>query len=139
MYVYSERNWDQYEPGDYLRVNRPGSLVHHDGIYYGDGYVIHADKGGIVEGVHLSEFAAGGAPQIIFRAGTWEERQAAVARAASRMGQPYDPLTANCEHLATFAQSGVAVSPTVRGFAGSAIFVGLLWAAKNWRVELSKM
>jgi len=70
-------------------------------------------------------------PQAISRARTWEDGQATVARAASRTGQPYDALTANCEHPATFAQTGVAVSPTVRGLAALGIVAGLVWAANR--------
>lgn len=131
MYVRYER--DPYEPGDYLRVARPGSLLHHDGIYHGDGYVIHLDKGRIGQVEPLSEFAGSGVPEVVSRLGTWKEAQTTLARARSLIGRPYHALFSNCEHLATFAQTGVAFSPTVRGFAAVAAAAGFVWAANRTR------
>ena len=129
MYVPYER--DPYEPGDYLRVVRPGSLLHHDGIYDGDGWVIHVDKGRTGQRVPIWEYAGGGLPEVMSRPPTHEDVRATIVRARSLIGHPYDALFSNCEHLATFARAGVAFSPTVRRLAVAATVVGLLWTASR--------
>jgi cell wall-associated NlpC family hydrolase len=129
MYVDFGRGRTQ--PGDHLTVVRPGSWVTHHGIYYGNGWVIHAEKGRAVEWVTLAEFASGGIPEVKYRPATWQEAQMTLAGAEARIGVPYDPLTANCEHLVTSAQTGVAASPTARGLVGLGIVAGIAWAANK--------
>ncbi len=107
----------RFQPGDVLvRRLGAGPLVHY-GLYVGvpdlPG-VIHANK---AHGVHFAcveEFAAGRRPEIVDRADGGLDAALRVARAQSRIGTPYDALTANCEHHVTYAQNGKAVSWQVR-------------------------
>lgn len=106
---------DPFHPGDHLKVARPGGFVSHEGIYAGDGNVIHVKYGGTAEEVPLHKFAQGGLPQIIRRPATWLAGEAIVARARRRLGQPYHAISFNCQHLANEAITGRAFSPIVNG------------------------
>jgi hypothetical protein len=118
--------------GDKLRIpGFPGTL--HYGIFVGStrGFfrgVVHNAKG---LGVVLSEFDefATGHPVVIetrVTGGWWAQRQVAH-RALSLIGRSYDLVNFNCEHAATWAQSGEAKSPQVGGYLLAALLlVGLL-------------
>jgi len=124
-----------YELGDQLRIKFAWG-VYHVGIYvgdpYGDGgdYVAHAAKGGTVALITLDEFAGGQVPEVASRV-PWDQQEAAVERALSKLGQPYDALFANCEHLTSFAQTGQAWSPTVFAITLAVSVVGLVWASRR--------
>ncbi len=115
--------------GDVLSVVRPGIPWTHWGIYVGDGWVLHCEKGGVVGYTTLAEFSAGGVPQVVWRALTPQEAAEAIARAESQLGQPYDVFAGNCEHLVTLAMNGEATSPTVGKLLGLGLVVGVLVAA----------
>ena len=123
MYVTFGVPRDLFQPGDHLRVMRPGGFLAHEGIYAGDGYVIHVEYGGVAEEVPLASFAAGGVSQVLRRPATWLEGEAIVDRARRRMGQRYHAISFNCQHLANDAITGRAFSPIVNGliFAGAAV------------------
>jgi hypothetical protein len=114
--------------GDMIRVDRP--LYRHVGIYVGQRAfdprdVIHNDKGGGVVLSTLADFSAGSAVFIHQpAAGDIFEREAIVQRAFSLLGIKFDLLAFNCEHAATFAQSGKSESPQLQAFAVVALLFG---------------
>ncbi len=122
-----------FKTGD--MIQRPGPLgTHHVGIYlgrdvWGREWVIHNAKGGFVREDLMEPFAAGFPVSLRNRvARTLYEQQTTLARARSLLGQKFDLLNFNCDHFATYAQTGTASSPQLRAFAGVigiALFVGL--------------
>lgn len=108
-----------FQPGD--MIQRPGPFgTTHVGIYIGsngwNGFVIHNDKDtGIVRQDDLQTFEAGHQATLLRRtARSWYEQQVIVNRAHSLLGQKFDLVNFNCEHLATYAQGGIAQSPQLR-------------------------
>lgn len=70
--------------------------------------------------------------------GTFPERIAAVKRALSLLGEPYDLISYNCEHYASYVQTGKAKSKqvnevldAVKTFVGVAVIIGLFNAIVN--------
>jgi hypothetical protein len=120
-----------YLRGDHLRVARPGSLFVHEGIYEGNGYVLHLEKGHRAERVTFAQFAKGGTPEVLSRASSFEEAEERVARAHDDPGAPYDALTNNCEHFARAATTGVPFSPTVRVCVTIGIIGLILWGGSR--------
>lgn len=60
--------------------------------------------------------------------GSYRERIAAVKRALSQLGQPYDLISYNCEHYASYVQTGSAESrqvTTVLALLLTALFIGI--------------
>jgi len=106
---------DQYRRGDHLKVVRPGSLFAHEGIYAGNWWVNHVEMGGVAGYVPLAVFAGGRVPQVVNRPQTWEEGEVRVARAHQRLGQPYHPISFNCQHLVNAAITGRPYSQAVAG------------------------
>jgi hypothetical protein len=114
------------EIGDMLSISRPG--YKHVGIYVGqhglDGScVVHNCKGKGVILSNLDDFS-GNSPIFIHQKaiGSFIERQTIVHRALSLLGTNYDLFQFNCEHAASFAQSGVARSPQIVGASLLALF-----------------
>jgi hypothetical protein len=105
--------------GDIIRINR--FFYRHVGIYVGprtpDGRcVVHNDKGGGVVLSTLAEFSGGAQVYVEKPAtGNWQEREAIAQRAIALLGQKFDLLTFNCEHLANLAQNQRAESPQIQG------------------------
>jgi hypothetical protein len=126
---------DLFQLGDHLRVMRLGGLFAHEGIYAGDGCVIHVEYGGVADEVPLARFAGGGVPQVVRRAATWLEGEAIVDRARRRLGQPYHAISFNCQHLPNDAITGRAFSPIVNGlvFAGAAVGLTVVLAGSRHR------
>lgn len=123
MYV---QNCEYLQAGDTLRV--PGTLgLYHYGTYVGNGFVAELNKmtGGKL--VPLPEFADGQLVEIVSRAPSWGEQQKRVDRALSLRGAQYDLLTSNCEHGASYAATGEAESPTVRGLVTVGLMLFGLW------------
>lgn len=122
-------------------IQRPGPLrTDHVGIYlgrdaWGRQWVIHNAKSGFVHEDLLEMFAAGLPVALKSRvARNSYEQRLIVERARSLLGQKYDLLNFNCDHFATFAQTGVAFSPQLRafaGFVGMAFVVGLAMAVSK--------
>lgn len=94
--------------------------------------VVHNDKFGGVVKSSWAEFSKG-SPVYIHRkaAGNYFDRQAITQRALSLLGMKYALLDFNCEHAATFAQTGKAESPQVAIGIGVALLavIGLGLAA----------
>ena len=111
--------------GDHLRAGYPRG-VHHDGIYLGNGEVIHligaADGGKVGARVRIDTLAvfAGGRP-VTFRpyAGN-HDPDAIIARALSRLGDGgYHLIFNNCQHFARWCATGDHLSEQVESVAAT--------------------
>jgi hypothetical protein len=98
--------------GDMVEVINLFSPTRHVGIYAAGRGFIHNDPACCVRLTDESAFTGGRKMRLIGRVvgGLFEQEQV-VQRALSLVGQPYDLLKFNCEHLAYYAQTGIARSP----------------------------
>jgi Lecithin retinol acyltransferase len=116
--------------GDHIRVAWPGR-PHHDGIYIGDGLVIHmaSDPGGGKASAHvqittLAAFAAGRPVTVRLYAGN-RDPDAIVARAMSRLDDSgYNLISNNCQHFARWCATGDHISEQVEVGAAAAGTIG---------------
>lgn len=112
--------------GDHIRAGRPG-VPHHDGIYLGDGQVIHLT--GIPGGGKadarvridtLAVFAADRPVAIRPYAGN-HDPETVIARAMSRLGHGnYHLIFNNCQHFARWCATGDHLSEQVSSTAATA-------------------
>jgi hypothetical protein len=71
----------------------------------------------------METFSGGRPVRVISRVvGSVFDQEQVVQRALSLVGQRYDLLNFNCEHVAYYAQTGVAKSPQL-GFAALCLLV----------------
>lgn len=124
-------NYDNvFENGDMIGVVRP--YPRHVGVYASGRGVIHNAKGGFVQLTDMATFSGGRPVRAIRRvAGTWWDKEAAVNRAMSLLGQPYDLINFNCEHAAYYALEGKPRSPQLGLAVATLVMVGLLFAFTN--------
>lgn len=125
--------------GDILRV--PGRLgIPHYGVYVGSHWshgedVLHSDKDSGVRLNHLWDFAGEYPIDVAVPARSGAEGEEIARRALSLRGLPYNLLSLNCEHLASYAQAGVPVSPTLRVAAllgvGGVLALTAWWNSQN--------
>jgi hypothetical protein len=55
------------------------------------------------------------------------QRKHAIQRALEKLGQPYDLINFNCEHFATYVQTGIPTSNQVRwGLFAAATLIALV-------------
>ena len=128
--------------GDHIRAGHPGA-PHHDGIYLGDGNVIHltgpagAGKAGAqVRTDTLSMFAAGRPVTVRPYAGE-HDPDAVIARAMSRLGQGgYHLIFNNCQHFARWCATGDHVSEQVDSAATTAGAVAAPALAASLGIDL---
>ena len=122
--------------GDHLYVHRLRRFTHH-GIDCGDGTVIHYVVGwGRPRRVERTSYDAFALRSEIF-VRSYRNRLSVdeiFANAESRLGQHgYHLVRNNCEHLATWASTGVPASSQVRGWAmaapGAVASIGMAQAA----------
>lgn len=111
--------------GDHLRAGYPRG-AHHDGIYLGDGDVIHltgAPRGGKAGAqVRLDTLAvfAAARPVTIRPYADNHDPDAIIARAMSRLGDGgYHLLFNNCQHFARWCATGDHVSEQVESVAAA--------------------
>lgn len=117
--------------GDHIRAGRPGS-PHHDGIYLGNGLVIHltgAPGGGKADATvridTLAVFAAG-RPVTVRRYAGDHDPDAIVARAMSKLGAgDYHLIVNNCQHFARWCATGDHHSEQVSSVTATTATVGL--------------
>lgn len=124
---------------DHIRAGHPGA-PHHDGIYLGNGQVIHlcgAPDGGKASAcvrIDTLELFAASRPVTIRRYAGNHDPEAVIARAMSRLGDGnYHLIFNNCQHFARWcatgdhhseqvtsvtASSGIVASPVVAAFVG---------------------
>jgi hypothetical protein len=80
--------------------------------------------------VPLSEFLAGYAGRVDSVGITREEQLLRAARALNQVGRlPYQQ--ANCDVLATYAETGKGWSPQAIGWVAVAVLGGLIWASRD--------
>ena len=106
--------------GDHIRVGSPWT-AHHDGIYLGDGLVIHMtgtpDGGKDAARVQIASLArfAAGRPVTVRRSSGAHDPEDIVARAMSRLGEgDYNLIFNNCQHFARWCATGDHESEQVR-------------------------
>jgi lecithin:retinol acyltransferase len=109
--------------GDLLRVT---DIVNHYGIYVGDGYVIHNEKGVGVRLVSLDDFAAGRDVYVDRRVPP-HAQDAIRDIAFSMIGTPYDLLRFNCEHFVNLVYGGDPTSAQARVGGGVAALLAAWW------------
>lgn len=117
-------NFVPLQNGDMVEVINPFSFSRHVGIYAAGRGLVHNDPACCVRLTDEATFTGGRKMRLIGRVtgGLFEQEQV-VQRALSLIGQPYDLLKFNCEHLAYYAQTGVARSPQL--VTGLAVLVGI--------------
>jgi hypothetical protein len=108
--------------GDHIRAGRPGA-PHHDGIYLGNGHVIHLTGGAKgdarVRTDPLAVFAEGRPVTIRPYAGN-HDPDAIIARAMSRLGDGnYHLVFNNCQHFARWCATGDHHSEQVSSLAAA--------------------
>ena len=118
--------------GDRIKVWR--GFYHHHGIDLGDGTVVHftgepgRKNAACIERTTFDEFAQGGAPQVVEPAGAGFSPDDVAARALSRVGEfEYNLVTNNCEHFASWCQTGSATSVQVRTTATALVGAALVF------------
>jgi hypothetical protein len=80
--------------------------------------------------VSLAEFLAGNAVRVDSVGITLADQQQRTLRALSQVGQlPYSQ--ANCDVLATYAETGNVWSPQAVGLLALMVVGGLIWASRN--------
>jgi hypothetical protein len=116
--------------GDHICAARPGG-IRHDGIYLGDGRVIHmtsaqgqGKRGARVQIGTLDEFAVG-QPVTLRRFANADNPEVIITRAMSRLGEGrYNLVFNNCQHFARWCVTGEHLSEQVNvtsSRAGSAL------------------
>jgi len=112
--------------GDHIHAGYPWT-PHHDGIYLGDGLVIHLTGGtpdsgkaaACVQIDSLTRFAAG-RPVTVRRYSGAHDPEDIVARAMSRLGEgDYNLIFNNCQHFARWCATGDHESEQVRSVAAT--------------------
>lgn len=103
----------KHRRGDHLKVRRLGGIYTHHGIYVGGGQVIHYTgeplrrREAEIKRASLEEFAKGGTVVQVPRPPNAFRSSTIVVRAESKLGeQKYRLLYNNCEHFATWCQTG---------------------------------
>lgn len=123
--------------GDIIGVNR-GFYVH-KGVYVPSGHfngcdVIHNEKDGVVSPTTMANFSGGKAVYLIKAASpnnNYFQKQAIGERGFQLIGTKYDLINFNCDHAASYIQSGRAESPQLQSALFAACFIGLILAANR--------
>lgn len=125
----------QLQPGDVISAAR--GPIHHYGVVsdrFGPDGRIMAISGSKVKGIvveePIDEFA-GGSP-VVFRGYIGGlSRQEVVARARSMIGERWDVLANNCEHVASRAHGLQPQSPQLRVAVALGVLGAVVFAALN--------
>jgi Lecithin retinol acyltransferase len=112
--------------GDHIRAGHPWT-PHHDGIYLGDGLVIHMtggtpDRGKAGARVQIDsvERFAAGRPVTVRRYHGTRDPDEIIARAMSQLGEGnYNLIFNNCQHFARWCTTGDHESEQVRSVAAT--------------------
>ena len=108
--------------GDMVEVINPFSFARHVGIYAAGRGFVHNDPACCVRLTDEATFTGGRKMRLLGRVTGGLSRNRSQ-RALSLIGQPYNLLKFNCEHLAYFAQTGVPRSPQLA--TGFAVLIGI--------------
>lgn len=116
-------------PGTWVKAKSPWPLVDHSGILGlslpdGTPTVVHSTTGG-VQVTTFNEFATGRPVELVWSPNSLEQQNAALSRAYSRVGWPFDLLRGNCEHFASWVVNGFEESPQLRSYTVGATLLGL--------------
>ena len=119
-------NFVPLQNGDMVEVINPFSFSRHVGIYAAGRGFVHNDPACCVRLTDETTFTGGRKMRLIGRVtgGPFQQEQV-VQRALSLIGQPYNLLKFNCEHLAYYAQTGVPRSPQL--VTGLAALLGIVF------------
>jgi uncharacterized protein YycO len=118
---YNYINLYQLKPGDRIVVPKSWlKVIQHHVIYLGQNHMgVHLIAENAV-GLYVRIIAADeffrGNPQVTrvdHFVGNNSDRKIAVQRALKQVGQPYDLINYNCEHFATYVQTGKPTSNQV--------------------------
>jgi hypothetical protein len=112
--------------GNHLRAGRPGT-VHHDGIYLGNGHVIHltglpgGGKAAARVRIDTLEVFAVGRPVTVRPYASNHDPDAIIARAMSKLGDGnYHLIFNNCQHYARWCATGDHLSEQVNSAVATA-------------------
>jgi hypothetical protein len=92
----------------------------------GDGILMVIDsteRGVLARPFH--QFALGRHVDVLWRPRTISQQNAALARAYSQIGHPYNLFRANCEHFVWWVVTGTARSPQLRTYVTILALMGL--------------
>lgn len=122
-----------YPLGTWLRVRSPRGVFHH-GIVVGYGpdgtpLVVHSLKGQGVACTFFAEFSGNLPVEVVRSPRSHQEGQSIANRAYSQRGAPYYLFSANCEHFASWAVTGVPHSEQLAIGVVSLFAAGLTIAA----------
>ena len=95
-------SYSQLPPGTEIRVWTDGGVYHH-GIADWNGNVIHARKGHGVIRTSQVDFSYGKPIEKLRTPSSARHREEILQRTNRCIGVPYDLLTFNCEHFASWA------------------------------------
>lgn len=120
------------QPADVIVVGRKGGLAAHYLIYMGSDQRGHWFMANLEQGVSwLDEsYLHSRSHELFFKRlrrfeGNWQQRQAALRRAESRLGEAYDLVRFNCEHFANYVQKAEESSQQVQVVGGALLGLGL--------------
>ena len=119
---------------------RSKGIVEHAGIYVGNSQVLHnqPSEGAVI--TSFDEFASGKKVKVTSTSATDHSSLAMRLNEMIGSNRQYNPLTNNCEHLASFIIAGRQMSPQVQASAiGSAIgvIIGTNAQKGHWLVWLA--
>jgi hypothetical protein len=118
---------NQLQNGDMVEVVGPFPFPRHVGVYAEGRGIVHNSKAGSVQLTDVATFSGGAPIRAIWRvAGTPFDQEAAVDRAMSLNGKPYNLLNFNCEHVAYYALTGKPRSPQLGLALGVLAFICVL-------------
>ena len=113
--MYFEPRIKLLTPGSILKVWSRRHGVFHFGVVDWPGLageqVIHSAKGSFVRSTPMQVFAEGETVEIVWVPQNSSQQVAFLERMHSLEGRSYDLLTANCEHVVTWALTGRSYSP----------------------------
>jgi hypothetical protein len=120
------------QPADVIVVGRHDGFAAHYLIYMGSDYRGHWFMANLEQGVSwLDEsYLHSRSHEFYFKRirrfeGNHAQRQAALRRAASRLGEAYSLVSFNCEHFANYVQYGKESSAQVRVVVGGMVLLAL--------------
>ncbi|MGO8791354.1 MAG: hypothetical protein ACLQVL_28750 [Terriglobia bacterium] len=134
MYINNFQQQVLPYPGSILKAKSPGLRPDHLGIFAetlpnGTPMVLHSN-GTCVVLTSWGQFALGRVVELVVEPSTLEQQRAILDRAYSQIGRRYDPLSASCEHFATWAFNRVPESPQLKKYAvgvGTLVVLGLFF------------